>query len=662
MALTAYITTAGQAAIADAQIFGYKIDLVRFKLGNTLITATDPATIRAYSTLPGTIVYDSGNNPTDMSLTAQLADAGGVVVKIHLNTTIGDFTLGSAGLYLSDGTLFAILKLDNAYTKVKNSGSLAGNTITFPFVFTITVQDVLNLSILAESVAAFPIVSTQSELPSYDVAPYANYFVQEFAGSGRSAIACRFATEWQFCLASQQGLFEGWVQVASSDFDSGIANGDAVYYNISTSKWSLLDGLGSEKPSIGVRQGNGVRIASLFYKENSYLAGTKYYIDSYPSLGKLTTLETNYYLGTAITSSILSINPSYIDSTIVSNTADFQYYHAAIDSNGVYNLTNDTGEYPASYYDGQVIQFIAPASSSINQQVRIGTDLPSVYINQGSAQVTVSSGIPLSTAGLLPAGSLITLTYLNVDSGFRVALTTPLWVSPITIANNATDANNDIDFSAGVFQFSDGSGRAIATAMTKRLDANWAAGTNQGGLDTGSKTAVTWYHCYAIYNPTTQASDFLFSTGATAPTALPSGFTKYKWVGAVLNNSGNNINPFIQDGKTITYNAVLIYDSPAIPTTPTAASCITPPGIRVKGLFYTTFDTSAQVFTNLIYTDPIKTSFSRIVAAGTPFNAGSNFEAFTDFSTYIFLSKSDANALDVCKVYNYGWEIPDNLY
>jgi len=239
---------------------------------------------------------------------------------------------------------------------------------------------------------------------------------------------------------------------------------------------------------------------------------------------------------------------------------------------------------------------------------------------------------------------------------------TSLLLSPITISNNATDANNDIDFSAGVFQFSDGSGRAIATAMTKRLDANWVAGTNQGGLDTGSKTTTTWYHCYAIYNPTTKTSDFLFSTGATAPTALPSGFTKYKWVGAILNTSGNVILPFIQDGKTITYNAVLIYDSPAIPTTPTAASCITPPGIRVKGLFNTTFDTSAQVLTNLIYTDPMKTSFSRIVAAGTPFNAGSNFEAFTNFSTYIFLSKSDANALEICKVYNYGWEIPDNLY
>ena len=239
---------------------------------------------------------------------------------------------------------------------------------------------------------------------------------------------------------------------------------------------------------------------------------------------------------------------------------------------------------------------------------------------------------------------------------------TNLLPSPITIANNASDANNDIDFSAGVFQFSDGSGQAVATALTKQLDATWAAGTNQGGLDTGSKANSTWYHCYAIYNPTTGVSDFLFSTGATTPTSLPSGYTKYKWVGAIFTNSGNSINPFIQDGKKITYSSVLIYDNTAISTTPTNIACLTPYGIRVNGLFTTLFDTSATVQITLIYTDPVKTSFSRIVSYGGPYNSGNNFEAFTNLTTYISLSKSNGNSLDYCKVYNYGWEIPDNLY
>ena len=125
------------------------------------------------------------------------------------------------------------------------------------------------------------------------------------------------------------------------------------------------------------------------------------------------------------------------------------------------------------------------------------------------------------------------LTYLN---------------QPITIANNTTDANNDIDFTAGNFQFDDKSGEAFASAMTKRLDASWTAGNNQGGLDTGTKQASTWYHCYAIYNPTTQASDFLFSASATSPT-LPTGFTKYKYLGSVLTNVSGNIIAFRQTGN-----------------------------------------------------------------------------------------------------------------
>lgn len=110
----------------------------------------------------------------------------------------------------------------------------------------------------------------------------------------------------------------------------------------------------------------------------------------------------------------------------------------------------------------------------------------------------------------------------------------------ITIANNTTDANNDIDFSDGNFVFSDFSGQAYVSAMTKRLDANWTAGNNNGGLDTGTKAANTWYYCYAIYNPTTQASDFIFSASNTSPT-LPSGFTKIRKIASIRTNISGNI-------------------------------------------------------------------------------------------------------------------------
>ena len=113
--------------------------------------------------------------------------------------------------------------------------------------------------------------------------------------------------------------------------------------------------------------------------------------------------------------------------------------------------------------------------------------------------------------------------------------------NPITIANNATDADNDIDFTAGNFEFSDKSNNAVLSAMTKRLDASWVAGTNNGGLDTGSKANSTWYYCYAIHNPTSDVSDAIFSANATTPT-LPSGYTKQsKALFAIKTSSGGNI-------------------------------------------------------------------------------------------------------------------------
>ena len=52
---------------------------------------------------------------------------------------------------------------------------------------------------------------------------------------------------------------------------------------------------------------------------------------------------------------------------------------------------------------------------------------------------------------------------------------------PVTIANNASDSDHDIDFTAGNFNFDDGSGQTVATALTKQIDSSWVAGDNAGG-------------------------------------------------------------------------------------------------------------------------------------------------------------------------------------
>ena len=215
----------------------------------------------------------------------------------------------------------------------------------------------------------------------------------------------------------------------------------------------------------------------------------------------------------------------------------------------------------------------------------------------------------------------------------------------ITIANNSSDVNNDIDFSGGNFVFSDFSGQAYVPAMIKRLDANWTAGTNQGGLDTGTKANSTWYYCYVIYNPTTQASDFLFSASIVTPT-LPSGFTKLKYIGSILTNSSGNIILFKQVGNYFYFNN--IYD--ASPSSPSSGA-------------YSNYTLSVPRLTNIIamVNSTIDYTGTAIVTIGIDYRitgASIVFESFykasngyDGLSAEAFVPTSSSGQIDVAFIY-----------
>jgi hypothetical protein len=130
----------------------------------------------------------------------------------------------------------------------------------------------------------------------------------------------------------------------------------------------------------------------------------------------------------------------------------------------------------------------------------------------------------------------------------RLATTTNQGVSylnnPITITNNASDANNDIDFSAGNAPLDDGSGQVLlSSTLVKRLDASWVAGTNQGGLFSGTKANSTKYYLFAITNGTINDAGFDISpTGAN----IPAGY-KGSYRGMIKTDSSGNILAFKQN-------------------------------------------------------------------------------------------------------------------
>lgn len=169
--------------------------------------------------------------------------------------------------------------------------------------------------------------------------------------------------------------------------------------------------------------------------------------------------------------------------------------------------------------------------------------------------------------------------------------------NPITIANNVTTPNTDIDFSGGVFQFSDGTGQAVAPALTKRLQSSgaWSAGAGGNLLTTGARANSSTYHLYAIYNPTTLAVDYmaLLGVAGTAPdptSALPSGYTKFALRASIITDSSGNIRTgkykFFNGGYDFIYNTK-VADATLVSLTTTKVSLTVsvPAGIKVKGSF-----------------------------------------------------------------------------
>lgn len=168
--------------------------------------------------------------------------------------------------------------------------------------------------------------------------------------------------------------------------------------------------------------------------------------------------------------------------------------------------------------------------------------------------------------------------FLAVGNGttttvFRPTMPGILW--GCTTANNSTDATNDIDFASG---FATDSTNVVlmnlASGLTKRLDAAWAVGTNQGGLFSGS-IANTTYHCFIIMRPDTGVVDAGFDTSITAANR-PVAYTYYRRVWSIV-RSGGAILLYTQNGDEGTWNAPISNVSTANPGTSAVTATLTVP-------------------------------------------------------------------------------------
>ena len=228
------------------------------------------------------------------------------------------------------------------------------------------------------------------------------------------------------------------------------------------------------------------------------------------------------------------------------------------------------------------------------------------------------------------------------------------------------DSDHDVVFTAGTFIFDDNSGQATVVPLIKQIDAVWANG-NAGGLDTGSVSSNTHYHMFAIYNPTTLDSDFLYSQ-SLSPT-MPSGYTKKKRLGTVITDSSSNIRNgqffFHPDGSyEFLYDVpVLDIDTAAQSTTAILHTLSIPSGIKTKAIFNAFINdtsTSISIYFSSPDNDDLAPSstvsplnnFSKSVPSGNANNSG-QFGIYADAARRI---RARANtALSNLRIATLGW-------
>lgn len=134
------------------------------------------------------------------------------------------------------------------------------------------------------------------------------------------------------------------------------------------------------------------------------------------------------------------------------------------------------------------------------------------------------------------------LTSNGTDAAWAASITPRSSIQGLTYQNNVSDATNDLDIAVGsAMDSTNAIMMVLGAALTKRSDAVWVVGTNQGALDTGS-VADSDYYIWLINRSDTNVTDVLFSLSMTSPT-MPTNYN-YKRLIGWFRRASSTIVPF----------------------------------------------------------------------------------------------------------------------
>lgn len=169
---------------------------------------------------------------------------------------------------------------------------------------------------------------------------------------------------------------------------------------------------------------------------------------------------------------------------------------------------------PSNYIDGMRFSWIVAADN---------TGAVTVNVNGLGVKDLEKTQFPMD-AGDLITGNTVVISFDGARDAFQVVTPVPVetplppsYIDGNTLSTNVTNPTTDVDISAGSVRSEDNTANIVGDAITKKIDAVWAEGTDLGGLDTGAVAADSAYDVYRIKNSTTGTVDALFVLRGDVP-------------------------------------------------------------------------------------------------------------------------------------------------
>ena len=221
-------------------------------------------------------------------------------------------------------------------------------------------------------------------------------------------------------------------------------------------------------------------------------------------------------------------------------------------------------------------------TTSVSGTLPVGNGGTGITSTPSNGQILIGNGSTYTAAALANGGGV---GITNASGSITLRALPRGYLFGCTLSNNGTDATNDIDLSATCEATSEDSALTSRVlfapgALTKRLDATWAAGTNQGGRSSSLSIANgTWHVCLIRVSG---ADDLGFDTSVTCANLVTDhSATNVRRIGSILREAGAIV-AFHQDGDLFLRKAsVLDVDTTNPGTSAVLAALSVPTGIRV---------------------------------------------------------------------------------